>query len=118
MSKTIILPIKGLHFYQAENCWQKNLLSPRQPLSLELEPLNKQDAYAVQVWLKEPHALLGYIPRTHSKWVYFLTHNQHIQSTTLLEISKDCHPLKINLILEYQFPWWSALRFRFLHLFK
>lgn len=69
MKTTLRFPIKGLFYYSAEHLFDLHLISEGRHLQLVLEPENRFDKNAIQVWLKLPQKefLVGYIPRQLAK---------------------------------------------------
>ena len=122
VTKKVVVPIKGLHYYQAKDLWQAGLLTESSQLKLVPEPDNPYDRYAVQVYLvpnaKEeapsnlPSNLLGYLPRQNAPWNhYLLTHHQTITvNIHHTKLSKQL-PNVILIELTYAYKWWHKLLF-------
>lgn len=114
------LPIKGWGFYQGPHLWQTGKLQLTSSLSLQAEPDNPFDRYAVQVYLnltpnlKNPNthdkALIGYLPRESAAFMQYLLLQQQIKNIKISQ-TKTKLPYQIILEIDYQDSWWHKLYF-------
>lgn len=109
MTKQTLFRIKGTHFYDAETSFhaEKLLISDR--LKLILEPENKIDQHAIQVW--RGNDLLGYIPRNKTWWIAFLIENNKIKQLSLKKIEQKLNLINFYACLTYDYQKLDSIRF-------
>lgn len=114
MKTTLRFPIKGLFYYSAEQLFDLHLISEGRHLQLVLEPENRFDKNAIQVWLKLPKEefIVGYIPRQLAKiFCQQLSGEQIIALSN--RISWHLHKgklMEIELRIETELSWDASIR--------
>jgi hypothetical protein len=113
MQVKLRFPIKGLYYYSAEQLFDLQLVQPHRHLTIELEPDNRFDANAIQLWLRLPEQnfLVGYIPRQLAK---IIRHALNEQQILKLENRINCANrvgkwMEIELELNIDLGWHDAM---------
>ena len=131
MQKIIKLPIKGTFYYSAEIAMQAGLLSKNTVITLNPEPENAFDGYAVQIWLpisadknnsqidskselktelNEHGLLLGYIPKMLSKRIYNLFSNHFISDVHIIHAAQQGKRIEIDCQIIIDQAWLPYLK--------
>jgi hypothetical protein len=85
---TISYPVKGTYYYQQADYLLSALSNP-QRVNLVEEYSNEFDTNAIQIWafIKDKSCLIGYIPRSKTKHIHFLTAYSLIEFLRVMMIS-------------------------------
>ena len=85
----VIVPIRGLHFYEAERLYAQGGLTAGLRVTLVRDLSNAFDHHAVQVRLTTTRALLGHIPREHSQLFSAAIDGKTILDAVIMDVEKS-----------------------------
>jgi hypothetical protein len=103
--------VKGTYYYLLEEAVQNNWIYSGKELHLTNEPDNEFDSRAIQVWLHEPSALIGYIPRKKTYLFHYLQEHHYIYHIKVQSIINRHNTLRLYACLEFHFHWWHWLQY-------
>lgn len=91
--------IHGSHYYECLKLIQEHKLFVGEPLTLQREPHNSYDPYAIEI-LTAAGKKLGYIPQKHSQVLASLMDHQCVLSADIQSIFTTAwEPININVTL-------------------
>ncbi|WP_040727969.1 HIRAN domain-containing protein [Thiomicrorhabdus sp. Kp2] len=111
MKRLISFPIKGTFYYSAFLAMQENLISKNTPLIFKLEPDNRYDKNAIQIWLpttdssSELGLLLGYVPRSLSKKLNFLFSHNLITDIHVIHCAQQGKLIEVDCQITVNQAW-------------
>lgn len=103
MQKQSKLTLKGSYYFDDKFLIKQKLIKEGVKVSLENEPENNYDEFAVAVFLTSPRQKIGYIPRTHSRKFSNIVSSKRIVYSIIDSIEKAEKPLyKIIIKISYE----------------
>lgn len=107
-------PIKGLFYYSAEQLFDLQLIQPHHHLTIQLEPNNRFDRNAIQLWLILPEKtfLVGYVPRQLAKIIRQGLSDQQILKleNRISRAARAGKWMEIELELNLSLNWQQAMK--------